>query len=144
MRHVERSAIVPFTAQAMFDLVADVEAYPSFLPGCSGSRVHSRREGEVIASISMARGPFRSEFTTRNTLDPPRRIGMELVEGPFSELAGAWDFLPLGTEGSRVSLAIRFAFQNQVADLLLGPTFESLCADLIEAFVARARAVCPQ
>jgi ribosome-associated toxin RatA of RatAB toxin-antitoxin module len=126
----------------MFDLVADVESYPAFLPGCSGARIEERKDEIVVASIAMARGPFRSEFTTRNRLERPERITMELERGPFRELHGAWEFRPLGTQGCRVTLTVRFAFESRVADLLLGPTFEALCAHLVDAFVSRAREVC--
>lgn len=141
MRQVERSAIVPFTAEAMFDLVADVEAYPHFLPGCCGSTVHERNGDSVVASIALAQGPLKTEFRTRNRLQRPVRIEMALEEGPFSALRGVWEFTPLGSEGCRVSLDISFAFASRVTDLLLGPPFEALCNQLVDAFVKRARAV---
>lgn len=141
MRQVERSAIVPYAAQKMFDLVADVEAYPDFLPGCTGARVHSRSGNEVVAGISLAKGPLRTEFRTRNQLLEASRITMELESGPFSQLDGAWEFTPLGEEGSRVALSIRFTFDSRMADMLLGPAFESICNGLVDAFVNRARAV---
>ncbi len=141
MRQVHRSAIVPFSAEAMFDLVADVESYPDFLPGCSGGKIHSREGEEVEASIALARGPLQTEFRTRNRLERPRRIVMALERGPFRDLQGTWEFTPLGPEGSKVELNIRFAFASRVADLLLGPPFESLCNELIDAFVRRAQAI---
>lgn len=141
MRHVERSAIVPFSAEAMFDLVADVESYPLFLPGCTGARIHSREADTVQASIALAQGPLKTEFCTVNVQERPRRITMALQQGPFSELSGVWEFMPLGTEGSRVTLKVSFAFANRVTDLLLGPPFEALCNQLVDAFVRRARVV---
>lgn len=141
MRQVERSAIVPYPAEAMFDLVADVESYPQFLPGCSAARVHSRDENLLVGSMSLAKGPLKMEFTTRNRLQRPGRMTMELEDGPFSELRGEWAFSSLGEEGCKVSLNLRFAFENRVADLVLGPPFESICNQLIDAFVQRARVV---
>lgn len=139
MRQVHRSAIVPFSAEAMFDLVADVESYPRFLPGCSGGRIESRDGEAVVASIALARGPLQTEFRTRNRLERPRCITMALEDGPFQDLQGTWEFTPLGTDGSKVALNIRFAFANRVADLLLGPPFEALCNELVDAFVRRAQ-----
>lgn len=141
MRQVERSAIVPFTAEAMFDLVADVEAYPQFLPGCCGSTVHECSGDSVVASIALAQGPLKTEFMTRNRLQRPARIEMTLEQGPFSALRGVWEFTRLGEGGCRVSLDINFAFASRVTDLLLGPPFEALCNQLVDAFVKRARAV---
>jgi len=141
MHQIERSAIVPFTARAMFDLVADVESYPEFLPGCSAARIHSRDGCQVIASISLAQGPLRFGFTTRNQLTPDSRILMALQEGPFSDLRGQWEFTQLGDASSKVSLSLQFAFESRVLDTLLGPPFEALCNRLVDTFVLRARAI---
>lgn len=141
MRQVERSAIVPYGAEAMFDLVADVARYPEFLPGCTGARIHSTDGACVVASIALARGPLRTEFRTRNALDRGRSIDMTLDDGPFRELEGRWRFTPLGPAGSRVDLRVAFAFASRATDLVLGPAFESVCDGLVDAFVARARAV---
>lgn len=149
MREVHRSAIVPYPAEAMFALVADVGSYPQFLPGCTASSVLSREPGALVASLSLSKGPFSSTFTTRNTLDPPRRLTMELVDGPFSTLHGEWTVTPLvapaGTaqvvQGCRIDLRVRFQFAGATRDLLLGPAFELTCSGLVDAFVERARAV---
>lgn len=141
MRQVERSALVPYPAEAMFDPVADVESYPAFLPGCTAARVRAGDNGEVIGTVALAQGPLSMEFTTRNELERPAAIRMTLLDGPFRELQGAWEFRPLGNDGCRVSLRLRFAFRNAATDLLLGPFFESVCNRLVDAFVGRARAL---
>lgn len=138
----------------MFALVADVEAYPQFLPGCTASSVLSREPGGLVASLSLSKGPFSSTFTTRNTLEPPRRLVMELVEGPFSSLHGEWTVTPLtgppgsgqaapgpSAQGCRIDLRVRFQFAGTARDLLLGPAFELTCSGLVDAFVERARVV---
>ena len=143
MREVRRSAIVPYPAEAMFALVADVEAYPAFVPGCTGSAVLSRDESGVVARLELSKGPFHSGFTTRNTLEPPRRLGMQLVEGPFKSLEGEWLITPLSDSpdapGCRIELHVKFQFAGVAGDLLLGPAFELTCAGLVDAFVHRAR-----
>lgn len=144
MRAVQRSAIVPFTVEAMFDLVADVPSYPEFLPGCTGARIESAQGEEVVATLILERAALKTEFTTRNRHERPQRISMRLERGPFSQLDGVWEFVPLGTSGARVSLQLSFAFDNRAADFLLGPLFESLCAQLVDAFVSRARVVYSQ
>lgn len=141
MREAHRSAIVPYTPAAMFRLVADVEAYPQFLPGCTGSRLVSREGNVLVGSLSLARGPLQATFTTRNELDEPARMGLTLLEGPFRLLEGEWTFAPLGDAGCRVGFRIRFEFAGRAADLLLGPVFESQCNDIVDAFVRRARQV---
>ena len=149
MREVHRSAIVPYPAEAMFALIADLEAYPQFLPGCTASSVLSRDPTGLVASLSLSRGPFASRFTTRNTLEPPRRMTMELVDGPFKSLHGEWSVTslggstgdPSGQQGCRIDLRVTFQFAGVARDLLLGPAFELTCSGLVDAFVARARLV---
>ncbi|MBM4198028.1 MAG: type II toxin-antitoxin system RatA family toxin [Gammaproteobacteria bacterium] len=141
MRRIERSAIVPFSAESMFDLVADVPRYPEFLPGCAASRVYERLDDGVVAGMSLARGPLRVELRTCNALRRPESITMQLERGPFRALLGTWTFTAIGAGGSRVTLEMEFEFDNRAADLLLGPVFESLAGELVAAFAQRARSV---
>jgi ribosome-associated toxin RatA of RatAB toxin-antitoxin module len=145
MRDVHRSAIVPYPAEAIFALVADLQAYPQFLPGCTASSVLSRDSTSLVASLSLSKGPFASSFTTRNTLEPPHRMTMELVDGPFKSLHGEWRITslgdPSGQQGCRIDLRVQFQFASAARDWLLGPAFELTCSGLVDAFVARARAV---
>lgn len=143
MREIRRSAIVPYSAESMFDLVADVDSYSEFVPGCTESQVESTDTGdagcgEVIASLGMMHSGHTGRFTTRNRLERPENIHMSLVEGPFSELEGDWRVSSLGDEGCRLELSMRFAFSNRLKDLLLGPVFELTCNHLVDAFVKRA------
>ena len=141
MRQVSRSAIVPYAPAAMYELVADVESYPQFLPGCSAAQVRSRSADELVGSLTLARGPLNTTFTTRNRLSPPGGISMTLVDGAFRDLRGEWRFTPLGGQGCRVTLELAFEFANPVMDMLLGPAFEGICNSLVDAFVERARRV---
>lgn len=141
MREVHRSAIVPYAADAMFALVADLESYPQFVPGCTGSSVVSRDAKGLVASLSLSKGPFVSTFSTRNSAEPPRRMTMELLEGPFRSLHGEWLIEPLGEQGCRIDLRVRFEFSSAARDWLLGPAFELTCNGLVDAFVARAKTV---
>ncbi len=141
MREVSRSAIVPHSADAMYALVADVEAYPQFLPGCTAATLLSRQSDALVASMSLARGPFSATFTTRNHLQPPGRMTLDLVDGPFESLHGEWSFVPLGEQGCRVALTMRFQFLGPARDWLLGPAFEHSCGGIVDAFVKRAKAV---
>lgn len=139
IREVSRSAILPYSPADLFALVADVEAYPEFLPGCTGSHVLAREADAILARLSLVRGPFSASFTTRNVAEPPGRLRMELVDGPFASLHGEWRITALGAEGSRVELRVRFAFPGKARDLLLGPPFEATLNSLMDAFVRRAR-----
>lgn len=141
MKVVERSALVPYTAAQMFALVNDVARYPEFLPWCSGARVEDVALNERVASVSIARGVLRTEFTTRNHLQAEREILMNLVEGPFRSLTGQWRFEPIGERGSRVSFRVEFEFKNPLTAAAFNSVFETLCGTIVDAFVQRARAI---
>ena len=141
MKVVERSAIVTHTAGQMFALVDDVARYPEFLPWCVGARIEAASATERLAAIEIARGGMRTEFTTRNTLEPDTKILMELVKGPFNSLTGRWSFTPIGESGCRVCFRVEFEFKNRWLAPAFSSVFESLCDKIVDAFVARARAV---
>ena len=123
----------------MYALINDIERYPEFVPWCAAARVDSRKDGEVVATLNIKRGPLRAEFTTRNLLEPDRRVLMQFVSGPFRVLEGLWTLTPLGELGCRVELEMRFEFANRVAGTLFEPLFEDTAASLVDAFVKRAR-----
>jgi ribosome-associated toxin RatA of RatAB toxin-antitoxin module len=98
-----------------------------------------RVENEVVATLNLRRGPLKTEFTTRNLLEPDRRVLMQLVSGPFRVLEGLWTLTPLGDLGCRVELEMRFEFANRVTGTLFESMFEDAAGSLVDAFVKRAR-----
>ena len=139
MREVKRSALIAESPERMYALINDIERYPEFVPWCTAARVESRKESEVVATLTIKRGPLRAEFTTRNLLEPGKRVLMQFVSGPFRVLEGLWTLTPLGDLGCRVELEMRFEFANRVAGTLFAPLFEDTAASLVDAFVKRAR-----
>lgn len=139
MREVKRSALIAESPERMYDLINDIESYPSFVPGCTAAHAETVKEGEVLATLHIKRGPLKAEFTTRNLLEPGRRVLMQLVKGPFRVLEGLWTLTPLGDLGCRVELEMRFEFANRVTGTLFEPMFEDTAASLVDAFVRRAR-----
>jgi ribosome-associated toxin RatA of RatAB toxin-antitoxin module len=140
MRELKRSALIAQPPARLFALISDVERYPEFVPGCTHARIESRAPHEVVATIGVRRGALRAQFTTRNELDPDRRVAMHLVRGPFRLLEGEWLIVPIGEQGCRVELTMRFAFSNPVTAVIFEPLFEETIGSLMDAFVARARA----
>jgi ribosome-associated toxin RatA of RatAB toxin-antitoxin module len=138
MREVKRSALVNQPPAKLYALINDVERYPLFLPWCTHARVESRTPWEIVATIGVRQGAFHGEFTTRNTLEPDRRVQMRLVDGPFRLLEGQWLLTPVEA-GSRVDLTMRFAFKNALTGLVLERKFAETVGSLIDAFVAEAR-----
>jgi ribosome-associated toxin RatA of RatAB toxin-antitoxin module len=139
MREVKRSALIAESPARMYALINDIDRYPEFVPWCTAARVESRKEGEIVATLTIKRGPLRAEFTTRNLLEPGKRVLMQFVSGPFRVLEGLWTLTPLGDLGCRVELEMRFEFANRVAGTLFAPLFEDTAASLVDAFVKRAR-----
>lgn len=136
---LNRSALVPYTSAEMFALVDDIESYPRFLPWCRSTKVLSRDEDEVYATIELARGALHKSFTTHNRMQKNKIIEMRLVEGPFHHLEGFWRFDPIGaSEGCRVSLAMEFEFSNRLIGLALGPIFSEIVSTLVDSFCQRA------
>ena len=142
MREVKRSALIKLPPNRLFALINDIDSYPQFLPWCTHSRVLSRSDSEIVATIGVRRGPFNGEFTTRNTLEPYRRVHMRLVSGPFSALEGEWRLNPAG-EGTLVELALRFQFKSSLSAVLFERIFAETVGSLVDAFVARSRTVRP-
>ena len=125
----------------MFALINDIESYPAFVPGCTHARIESRTPTEIVATLGVKKGPMQTEVTTRNTLEQDRRVTMSLMQGPFKEFEGVWTLTPVGDGGCRVDLDMRFAFRNPMSAVLFEPVFEQTAASLVDAFVARARAL---
>ena len=141
MREVKRSALVNKPPAELFALINDIESYPQFLPWCTHAQVVSRTATEIVATLGVRQGGLHGEFTTRNTLEPDRRIHMNLVSGPFRTLDGEWLLTPIAGGGCRVELIMRFAFSQRVAALLFEARFASTIGSLVDAFVARARSL---
>ena len=131
----------------MFDLVADVDKYPLFVPLCEALKVRRRvNAGDdgieiLVADMTVAYGPLRETFTSRVTLDRPRlHIIAEYIDGPFSRLENHWRFAADG-EGTRVSFSIDYEFRSRALALLMGAVFDAAFRRFAEAFEARADAV---
>ena len=141
MPAVSRSALIMHSAREMYDLVADVESYPEFLPWCSGARI-VRQEGDIIeASLSLAKGALSYKFATRNRMVPGESIDMQLLEGPFSHLSGGWSFNALGDEGCKVSLDLDFELSSRLLQATVGPVFGKAMNKMVEAFCQRAEQI---
>lgn len=141
MREITRTALVPYTPQQMYALVEDIERYPQFVPWISRAQVLERGPDFLVGRLEMQRAGLHERFTTRNSLQPPERIVLDLVDGPFNTLQGLWSFVPILDRGTKISLEMRFEFAHALTSLLLSKTFEKNCSQLVDAFVARARAL---
>ena len=141
MKSVRRKARVPYSAEQMFDLVNDVAAYPTFLPWCRSVTVHHASDSAVEATLDVGIGALHKRFSTRNTLVRPQRIDLSLVDGPFRQLAGSWQFDDVPSGGCDVSLALDFEVASRPLKLVFEKGFEEIASSQMDAFLRRAKAV---
>jgi ribosome-associated toxin RatA of RatAB toxin-antitoxin module len=125
----------------MFDLVAQVERYPEFMPWCGGAVVTERSDHGMRASITIALAGIRQTFTTQNQHDYPHKIDLKLVDGPFSELTGEWVFSPLAQDACKVLFTLNYAFSSRTLEALVGPIFNRIASSFIDSFTQRAQAM---
>jgi len=125
----------------MFDLVADVQKYPAFMPWCGGASVSEQSDSGMIASVTIALGGIKQTFTTRNTHDYPSQIHLQLVDGPFSELTGVWSFVKLNDEACKVVFKLEYEFSSKALGALVGPIFNRIASSFIDSFTKRAEEI---
>lgn len=141
MTSIHRSALMPFSTKQMFDLVNDIEAYPSYMDGCVGTEIFFQDASVIEARLDLSKGGIRQSFTTRNRLVEPESIVMELVEGPFSHFEGVWRFTHLQDSACKVALDLEFSVSNKLVGLAARRLFDSVAGNLVDALCQRARVV---
>jgi coenzyme Q-binding protein COQ10 len=138
---------VRHSAADMFNLVADVERYPEFVPLCRGMKIRRRvASGEGVetltAEMTVAYKLIRETFTSRVTLDRPHlRILVEYLDGPFNDLDNRWTFRPLGEHACEVEFFIAYEFRSRTLGLVMGAMFDAAFRRFAEAFERRADVV---
>ncbi len=141
MPAINRSALVMYSAEQMYQLINDVLAYPNFLPDCSDSKIVSQTENSVTAALLVSKGGLNKWFTTQNTLVSNEEVQLTLVDGPFKKLQGSWKLLPLSEDACKVTLALEYEFSNKMFDLAFGRVFNHLTNNMVQAFTQRAKKV---
>jgi ribosome-associated toxin RatA of RatAB toxin-antitoxin module len=139
MGRIHKSLVMPYRVDQIYTIVADVVAYPQFLPWCGGARILKQEGAVVEAEITIAKGPVKVAFATVNQLTLNERIDMRLAKGPFKQLTGGWVFESLDESSCRVTLALDFEFNNRLLAMTVGSVFEQVISSLIDAFLLRAR-----
>ena len=143
--HAERRRM-PFSAQQMYDLIADVPAYPDFLPWCSGARIRARRPdgaNEVVdADLVISFKVFRERFGSRVTLMPEAsKIDVEYLDGPFKYLKNNWTFIPVSDTECEVDFFVDFEFKSKTLQAIIGVVFNEAMRRIVRAFEQRAEAL---
>ncbi|MDR0439753.1 MAG: type II toxin-antitoxin system RatA family toxin [Candidatus Accumulibacter sp.] len=138
---VEKSILIEYSAQQMFDLVEDIENYPNFLPWCARTEVSFRDERRTVATTHANFHGFRAHLTTENDKERPFWMLLKLVDGPFRHLEGSWRFRPLAENACKIEFRISYEFTNKLFQKILGTVFNQVAQSLVEAFIKRAHQV---
>jgi len=127
-----------YSAEQMFDLVADVGRYGEFLPWVVGTRIKSDSETEMVAELLVGFKVLREKFTSRVIKDRPNRIEVIYLDGPMRDLDNVWHFRPLEDGGCEIDFSVRFTFRNRIFEALAGQYFDRAFRRMVTAFEARA------
>jgi ribosome-associated toxin RatA of RatAB toxin-antitoxin module len=138
MTVINRSALLPYSARQLFDLVIDVESYPAYMDGCVGARILRAEEHLVDARLDLARGGITHSFSTRNRMLAAREITLELIDGPFEHFAGRWDFRALGDSACKMSLNLEFTIHSTLLGVAASRLFDKVTNNLVDAVGRRA------
>ena len=144
MKTIEKTVLIWYSAQEMFDLVTRVADYPAFLPWCDHATVLAHHADGMTAELGLSMGALRQRFTTRNTHVPGQQVTLQLVDGPFSNLQGEWRFLPIGDglqRACKINFSLTYGFDSSALQAVVAPVFDGVASSLVDAFVKRAQKV---
>jgi len=137
--HAEKR-LLPYRADQMYALVADIERYPEFLPWCVGARIRRRVDRLVVADLMIGYKMVREGFTSRVTLSPPRRIDVAYSDGPFHYLNNHWEFEP-SENGCLVDFYVDFEFRSRMLQKVISVLFNEAVRRMVSAFEERAHSL---
>jgi ribosome-associated toxin RatA of RatAB toxin-antitoxin module len=140
MREMHRSALVPYSAEQMFDLIEQVERYPEFLPWCTRTQLIERSDDIVAAMVEVGFRELNVRVTTRNEKRRPEWMAIRMQDGSFRHFVGEWKLLPLGTLGCRIDFSLRYELALHT-EKLAGPLIDRAANQMVDAFVRRAETV---
>jgi coenzyme Q-binding protein COQ10 len=134
--HAEKR-ILPYTPQQLFELVADVEQYPKFLPWAIACRIRKREEAVIYADLVIGFKMIREKFTSKVTLNPYDRIDVTYTEGPFRYLNNHWIFREV-EGGTEIDFFVDFEFRSKILQTIIGALFNEAVKLMVGAFEKRA------
>lgn len=139
-RHQE-SRVLPYSAEQMFALVADIAHYPDFLPWVVALRIRNDSETEAVADMIVGFKGLRESFSCRVHKHRPDKVSVSYIDGPMRHLTNEWHFTALEEGGCRVDFMVDFAFRNRMFEALAGQMFDKALRKMIAAFETRADAL---
>lgn len=137
--HSEKQ-ILPYTQEQLFDLVADIERYPEFLPWCRAARILERNGNELLAELVISFAHMSESYTSRVVLERPQAIGVTMVKGPFEYLTNRWRFTSMDGK-TQIDFHLDFKFRSRMLETLIGGLFAKATARMGGAFRERAESL---
>lgn len=141
MPGIRETRQLPYSAEQMFDLVADVARYPEFLPWVIATRVRSDSETEMVADMVVGFKSLREKFTSKVVKQRPQMIDVHYVDGPLRDLDNTWLFRELAGGGCEVDFSVEFSFRSRMFESLAGQYFDRAFHKMVAAFETRAAEV---
>jgi coenzyme Q-binding protein COQ10 len=138
MAQIRELCTMPYSAEQMFDLVADVGHYAEFLPWVAATRVRSDSEHEMVADMLVGFKNLREKFTSRVEKIRPERVQVHYVDGPMRDLDNVWLFRPIDNQSCEVDFSVSFSFRNALFEKLAGQYVDRAFRKMVAAFEARA------
>jgi len=138
MHGFEETRVLACSAQAMFDVVMDIEAYPSFLPWVADATVLSDENGVLTAELVADLAGIKHKFSTSDRYITHEHIEIRLLDGPFRFLESIWSFEALGEQSCKVHFSIEFEFKSTLLGIVASPVFNTACKSMVHAFEKRA------
>ena len=141
MPQYEETIKVNFLQKQVYDLIADVEQYPEFLPWCAGVRITSRSENKFTAELLVKYKSFRESYTSEVILIPSKQIIIKMVDGPFKHLYNTWSFKEIDCNSSEAKFRLDFEFSSPVLGIVIGTIFDKAVKKITNAFIERASSI---
>ncbi len=138
MPGINETRLMPYTAEQMYELVADVARYSEFLPWVVATRIRSNSDCEMVADMVVGFKSLRERFTSRVRKERAELIEVHYVDGPLQDLENTWRFKPVESGGCQVDFCVEFSFRNRVFETLAGQYFDRAFRRMVEAFETRA------
>lgn len=138
MHCFEETRVIPCSTKRMYDVVVDIEAYPSFLPWVAEARILDQMDGEFSAELVADLAGSKHAFKTKDRYIPEKLIEIRLLDGPFKFLESIWTFEEVSESSCRVHFSIEFAFSSMMLDLIASPVFSTACKSMVHSFEKQA------
>jgi len=141
MAHIHRNALLPYSVEQMFHLVNDVASYPSYLEGCAVAEVHEQSESHMLATLGLKKHGVSLNFSTRNIIDAPKSIILQLDQGPFEQFEGRWFFQYLADDACKVNLDLQFRLSSKLTSVAAAKLLDSVGNNMVDAMTFRAKSI---